>query len=139
MQTMPGAAAAVINLRLQQQPVPAQLYKPGNTHWHIQQLIVHQQPLLPVLGGKTSPSVSVAVEPGTCCIRLRRFEASGMTIAPYKDPQYATSEWLWIVFDNLHALGRVDEHFEFKAKKNRLLGTMELDSQFEVGWHMLSS
>jgi hypothetical protein len=25
-----------------------------------------------------------------------RFEASGMTIAPYKDPQYAVEEWLWI-------------------------------------------
>lgn len=62
-----------------------------------------------------------------------------MTVAPYKDPQFATREWLWIVFDNLHALGRVDEHFEFRAKKNRLLGTMELDSQFEVGRHMLSS
>lgn len=31
----------------------------------------------------------------------RRFEASGMTIAPGPDNQ----DWLWVVFDNLHALG----------------------------------
>lgn len=31
-----------------------------------------------------------------------RYEASGMTSA---------MGWLWVVFDNLHALGRVDEHF----------------------------
>jgi hypothetical protein len=32
-----------------------------------------------------------------CC----RFEASGMTIA---------NEWLWVVFDNLHALGEPLSH-----------------------------
>jgi hypothetical protein len=38
------------------------------------------------------------------------------------------------VFDNLHALGRVDRHFEFAAKKNMLVGHKpdEEDSQFEV-------
>ncbi|KAF6251183.1 hypothetical protein COO60DRAFT_1562562 [Scenedesmus sp. NREL 46B-D3] len=62
-----------------------------------------------------------------------KFEASGMTIAPYQDKQYDTDEWLWIVFDNLHALGRVDRHFEFASKKNMLVGHKpgEKDSQFE--------
>lgn len=55
-----------------------------------------------------------------------------MTVAAVPDPKFGLREWLWIVFDNLHALGRVDEHFEFRARKNRLLGTMEEDSQFEV-------
>jgi hypothetical protein len=38
------------------------------------------------------------------------------------------------VFDNLHALGRIDRHFQFAAKKNLLVGHKpdEEDSQFEV-------
>eukprot|EP00882_Tetradesmus_deserticola_P005276 GHRQ01005554.1.p1 GENE.GHRQ01005554.1~~GHRQ01005554.1.p1 ORF type:complete len:373 (+),score=99.62 GHRQ01005554.1:470-1588(+) len=62
-----------------------------------------------------------------------KFEASGMTVAPFKDKRYTTEEWLWIVFDNLHALGRVDRHFEFAAKQNMLVGHKpdEDDSQFE--------
>lgn len=62
-----------------------------------------------------------------------KFEASGMTIAPFKDPRYAVNDWLWIVFDNLHALGRIDRHMEFAAKKNMLVGHKpdEEDSQFE--------
>ena len=32
-----------------------------------------------------------------------RFEASGMTTA---------NGWLWVVFDNLHTLARIDEHFQ---------------------------
>jgi hypothetical protein len=40
--------------------------------------------------------------------------------------------WLWVVFDNLHALGRVDEHFQFRSPDNRLVGVMGEDSQFEV-------
>jgi hypothetical protein len=54
-----------------------------------------------------------------------------------------TSRWLCnnitnyfctAVFDNLHALGRIDRHFQFAAKKNLLVGHKpgEDDSQFEV-------
>jgi hypothetical protein len=32
-----------------------------------------------------------------------------MTVAPQ-----GGRDWLWIVFDNLLAIGRVDEHFEFR-------------------------
>lgn len=39
---------------------------------------------------------------------------------------------LWIVFDNLHALGRVNEHFEFRDRRNVLVGVAGEDSQFEV-------
>lgn len=51
-----------------------------------------------------------------------KFEASGMTIADH---------WLWVVFDNLHALGRIDEQFEFKDPRNLLVGPLGDDSQFE--------
>ena len=41
---------------------------------------------------------------------------------------------LCAVFDNLHALGRIDRHMEFAAKKNELVGHKpgENESQFEV-------
>eukprot|EP00879_Flechtneria_rotunda_P001126 GHRR01001268.1.p1 GENE.GHRR01001268.1~~GHRR01001268.1.p1 ORF type:complete len:366 (+),score=117.53 GHRR01001268.1:185-1282(+) len=51
-----------------------------------------------------------------------KFEASGMTTA---------DGWLWVVFDNLHALGKVDEHFEFRDEHNLLVGEAGEDSQFE--------
>lgn len=53
-----------------------------------------------------------------------RFEASGMTIA---------KDHMWIVFDNLHALGRVKEQFEFRDPDNKLVveDEHEQDSQFE--------
>jgi hypothetical protein len=38
-----------------------------------------------------------------------RFEGSGMTVAPH-----GGRDWLWIVFDNLLSIGRVDEQFEFR-------------------------
>jgi hypothetical protein len=40
--------------------------------------------------------------------------------------------WLWVVFDNLHAIGRVDEHFQFRGSQNKLLGEKTEESQFEV-------
>uniref|UniRef100_A0A383W8D3 Uncharacterized protein n=1 Tax=Tetradesmus obliquus TaxID=3088 RepID=A0A383W8D3_TETOB len=55
-----------------------------------------------------------------------KFEASGMTVAPQ-----GGRDWLWIVFDNLLAIGRVDEHFEFRDKRNQLVGETGEDSQFE--------
>jgi hypothetical protein len=39
-----------------------------------------------------------------------RFEASGMTVAPTDGGR----DWLWIVFDNLLSIGRVNEQFEFR-------------------------
>lgn len=39
---------------------------------------------------------------------------------------------LWIVFDNLHALGRVNEQFAFRDNRNKLVGVLGEDSQFEV-------
>lgn len=39
---------------------------------------------------------------------------------------------LWVVFDNLHALGKVDERFHFRDDKNKLVGVAGEDSQFEV-------
>ncbi|GBF92520.1 hypothetical protein Rsub_04624 [Raphidocelis subcapitata] len=53
---------------------------------------------------------------------VTKFEASGMTSARGK---------LWIVFDNLHAIGRIDEHFQFRSGDNILLGHVGEDSQFE--------
>lgn len=38
---------------------------------------------------------------------------------------------LWIVFDNIHAIGRVDEHFQFRSPNNALVGALGDDSQFE--------
>jgi hypothetical protein len=52
-----------------------------------------------------------------------KFEASGMTSA---------NGWLWIVFDNRKAIGRVDEHFRFRGEDNKLVGETGEDSQFEV-------
>jgi hypothetical protein len=40
--------------------------------------------------------------------------------------------WLWVVFDNLHAIGRVDEHFVFRGSQNKLMGEVKEESQFEV-------
>ncbi|KIZ05261.1 hypothetical protein MNEG_2696 [Monoraphidium neglectum] len=53
---------------------------------------------------------------------VKKFEASGMTSARGK---------LWVVFDNLHSLGRIDEHFQFRDPGNTLLGHTGEDSQFE--------
>ena len=40
--------------------------------------------------------------------------------------------WLWVVFDNLRSIGRVDEHFVFRGSQNKLFGETGEDSQFEV-------
>jgi hypothetical protein len=53
---------------------------------------------------------------------MSKFEASGMTHA---------RDHLWIVFDNLHAIGRIEEHFQFRDPENKLLGHVGDDSQFE--------
>ncbi|KAI8468140.1 MAG: hypothetical protein J3K34DRAFT_428254 [Monoraphidium minutum] len=53
---------------------------------------------------------------------VSKFEASGMTMAKGS---------LWVVFDNLHSIGRVDEHFQFRDPINVLLGHLGKDSQFE--------
>jgi hypothetical protein len=45
-----------------------------------------------------------------CQFPACRFEASGMTVAPTDGGR----DWLWIVFDNLKAIGRVNEQFEFR-------------------------
>ncbi|KAF6264263.1 hypothetical protein COO60DRAFT_171905 [Scenedesmus sp. NREL 46B-D3] len=55
-----------------------------------------------------------------------KFEASGMTVAPH-----GGRDWLWIVFDNLLAIGRVDEQFEFRDQRDLLVGEIGKDSQFE--------
>ena len=52
-----------------------------------------------------------------------KFEASGMTSA---------NGWLWVVFDNLKTIGRIDEHFVFRGDSNKLVGEAGEDSQFEV-------
>lgn len=53
---------------------------------------------------------------------VSKFEASGMTTAQGK---------LWIVFDNLHSIGRIEERFTFRDPDNILLGHLGEDSQFE--------
>ena len=40
--------------------------------------------------------------------------------------------WLWVVFDNLRSIGRLDEHFQFRDPDNILVGEAGTDSQFEV-------
>jgi hypothetical protein len=41
--------------------------------------------------------------------------------------------WLWVVFDSLRAIGRLDEHFQFRGHDNILVGQEDgTDSQFEV-------
>ena len=52
-----------------------------------------------------------------------RFEASGMTVA---------KGYYWTVFDNMHALGHVNDQFTFKGKENILYGSgAQSDSQYE--------
>jgi len=58
------------------------------------------------------------------------FEASGMTSA---------NGWLWVVFDNLKSIGRIDEHFVFRGDGNKLIGETGEDSQFEGLTYVKSS